>query len=167
MVRYGARALNEGGYQSIPKLTFPGGCLVGCGPGFMNVPKIKGTHNAMKSAMLAADSIFDSLDKPSETAGIQPHSYQDAFEASDVLKELHAVRNVKPAFHKYGLYGGMMYTGLFYVIGRGKEPWTFKHGHSDHESLKPKEEFTPIDYPKPDNKLTFDLLSSVALTGKY
>jgi len=164
-IGYGARALNEGGYQSIPKLTFPGGCLVGCGPGFMNVPKIKGTHNAMKSAMLAADSIFESLDKPSETAGIQPHSYQEAFEASDVLKELHAVRNVKPAFHKYGLYGGMMYTGLFYVIGRGKEPWTFKHGHSDHESLKPKEDFTPIDYPKPDNKLTFDLLSSVALTG--
>jgi len=84
---------------------------------------------------------------------------------SSVGKELHAVRNVKPAFHKYGLYGGMAYTGLFYVLGRGKEPWTFKHGHTDHEEIQSKAKYKPIDYPKPDGKLTFDILSSVALTG--
>ena len=94
--------MNEGGFQSIPKLSFPGGCLVGCGPGFMNVPKIKGTHNAMKSAMLAAESVFESLEADSEspTAGIQPVSYEEKFKQSEIYKELHSVRNVKPAFHK-------------------------------------------------------------------
>lgn len=165
-ISYGARALNEGGYQSIPKLTFPGGCLIGCGPGFMNVPKIKGTHTAMKSGMLAAESVFEGIQNgQSETAGIEPLSYEENLKNSSVFKELKAVRNVKPAFHKYGLYGGMAYTGLFYVLGRGMEPWTFKHGHTDHESLKPAAECKPIEYPKPDGKLTFDLLSSVALTG--
>jgi len=166
-IGYGARALNEGGYQSIPKLTFPGGCLVGCGPGFMNVPKIKGTHTAMKSAMIAAESVFEAIENGtgSETEGLHPVSYGDRLAESSVFKELHAVRNVKPAFHKWGLYGGLAYTGLFYVLGRGKEPWTFKHGHSDHQSIQPKEKYTPIEYPKPDNQLTFDLLSSVALTG--
>ena len=94
--------MNEGGFQSIPKLSFPGGCLVGCGPGFMNVPKIKGTHNAMKSAMLAAESVFESLEAEAEspTAGIQPVSYEEKFKQSEIYKELHSVRNVKPAFHK-------------------------------------------------------------------
>ena len=94
--------MNEGGFQSIPKLSFPGGCLVGCGPGFMNVPKIKGTHNAMKSAMLAAESVFESLEAESEspTAGIQPVAYEEKFKQSEIYKELHSVRNVKPAFHK-------------------------------------------------------------------
>ena len=83
-----------------------------------------------------------------------------------VYKELRSVRNIKPAFAKYGMYGGMAYTGLFYVLGRGKEPWTLKHGHTDNESLKPAAECKEIEYPKPDGKVTFDLLSSVALTGK-
>ena len=132
----------------------------------MNVPKIKGTHTAMKSGMLAAESIFETIEAgTSETKGITPISYQENYEKSSIHKELYAVRNVKPAFHQYGLFGGMAYTGLFYVLGRGNEPWTFKHGHLDNETLKPKDQSSPIEYPKPDGKVTFDLLSSVALTG--
>ncbi|KZR96237.1 Electron transfer flavoprotein-ubiquinone oxidoreductase [Daphnia magna] len=125
-IGYGARALNEGGLQSIPKLTFPGGCLVGCSPGFMNVPKIKGTHNAMKSAMLAAESIFDTIssDIKQETVGVNPVVYEERIRNSCLWKELQSVRNVRPSFSSsLGLYGGLMYTGLFYVLGRGKEPW--------------------------------------------
>jgi len=165
-IGYGARALNEGGVQSLPKLTFPGGCLVGCSPGFMNVPKIKGTHNAMKSAMLAAEAIWDKLEAgDSNTEGIEPAAYEESIRSSWVYDELHAVRNIKPAFHKFGLYGGLAYTGLFYIAGRGKEPWTFKHEGTDNNSLKPAAESKEIEYPKPDGQLTFDLLSSVALTG--
>jgi len=165
-IGYGARALNEGGLQSIPKLTFPGGCLVGCSPGFMNVPKIKGTHNAMKSAMLAAEAIWDKLEAgDSATEGVEPVAYESALKSSWVYDELHQVRNIKPAFHKFGLYGGLMYTGLFYIVGRGKEPWTFKHEGTDNASLKPAADSKELEYPKPDGKLTFDLLSSVALTG--
>jgi len=165
-ISYGARALNEGGFQSLPQLTFPGGCLIGCGAGFMNVPKIKGTHTAMKSGMIAAESIFAEIEKEdSENNVINPVSYEDQLKNSSVWKELRAVRNIKPAFHNYGLFGGMAYTGLFYVLGRGMEPWTLKHGHTDNETLTSKEKHSPIEYPKPDGKLTFDLLSSVALTG--
>ncbi|KAI9560756.1 hypothetical protein GHT06_011708 [Daphnia sinensis] len=167
-IGYGARALNEGGLQSIPKLTFPGGCLVGCSPGFMNVPKIKGTHNAMKSAMLAAESIFDTInsDIKQETVGVNPVVYEERIRNSCVWKELQSVRNVRPSFSSaLGLYGGLMYTGLFYVLGRGKEPWTFTHHGADHRKLKPAAQCQPVDYPKPDGKITFDLLTSVALTG--
>ncbi|XP_063611755.1 electron transfer flavoprotein-ubiquinone oxidoreductase, mitochondrial-like [Penaeus indicus] len=167
-ISYGARALNEGGLQCIPKLTFPGGCLVGCSPGFMNVPKIKGTHNAMKSAMVAAESIFEALqdEKNAEAVAINPESYEANIRNSWVWKELHSVRNVRPSFHTpLGLYGGLLYTGLFYILGRGKEPWTLKHGVRDAERLKPAAESKPIDYPKPDGEISFDLLSSVALTG--
>ena len=135
-ISYGARALNEGGLQSIPKLTFPGGCLVGCSPGFMNVPKIKGTHNAMKSAMLAAESIFDTMEseETQDTIGLEPKVYEERIRNSSVWEELKSVRNVRPSFNTtLGLYGGMIYTGLFYVLGRGKEPWTFKHhGNTIH-----------------------------------
>jgi electron-transferring-flavoprotein dehydrogenase len=165
-IGYGARALNEGGLQAIPKLTFPGGCLVGCAPGFMNVPKIKGTHYAMKSGMLAADAIWDKLELgDSNTEGVNPAAYDETLRSSWIYDELHEVRNIKPAFHKFGLYGGLMYTGLFYIVGRGKEPWTLKHEGADHNSLKAAETCEQLEYPKPDNKLTFDLLSSVALTG--
>jgi len=165
-IGYGARALNEGGFQSIPKLTFPGGCLTGCGAGFMNVPKIKGTHTAMKSGMLAAESIFEAIQKGnSETAGIDPVEYESRLKSSWVYSELKSVRNFKPAIKKFGLLGGMAYTGIFNVGLRGMEPWTFSHGHTDNEALKPAAECEPIEYPKPDGKLTFDLLSSVALTG--
>ena len=188
--------------------------MIGCGAGFMNVPKIKGTHTAQKSGMLAAESIFESIQADnSQTAGILPSSYEENMKNSSVWKELHSVRNVKPAFAKYGLFGGkhmqefscikrikyiltqleilickkktanqlfsfqcqkyylfatflgMLYTGVFYVGLRGKEPWTFKHDHIDAESLEAKEKFKPIEYPRPDGEVTFDLLSSVALTG--
>ncbi|XP_076047686.1 electron transfer flavoprotein-ubiquinone oxidoreductase isoform X2 [Oratosquilla oratoria] len=165
-ISYGARALNEGGLQCIPKLSFPGGCLIGCSPGFMNVPKIKGTHNAMKSGMVAAESIFDALSSDEEATTVFPVSYDERIRESWVWKELHSVRNVRPSFHNpLGLYGGLLYTGIFYILGRGKEPWTFKHGVKDSETLVPASQANPIDYPRPDNEISFDLLSSVALTG--
>uniref|UniRef100_A0AAX7TK01 Electron transfer flavoprotein-ubiquinone oxidoreductase n=1 Tax=Astatotilapia calliptera TaxID=8154 RepID=A0AAX7TK01_ASTCA len=167
--------LNEGeplvalGFVSIPKLTFPGGLLIGCSPGFMNVPKIKGTHTAMKSGMLAAEAIFPKLTAEtldSETAGLHVPEYAENLKNSWVWKELYAVRNIRPSFHNYfGLYGGMIYTGIFYWIFRGKEPWTLKHCGTDANQLKPAKECTPIEYPKPDGKISFDLLSSVALSG--
>lgn len=165
-IGYGARALNEGGLQSIPKLTFPGGCLVGCAPGFMNVPKIKGTHTAMKSAMLAAESVWDKIQAgDSATEGVDPAEYEEKLKSSWVWDEMKSVRNIKPAFHKWGLWGGIAYTGLFYVVGRGKEPWTLQHAGTDNQTLIPADSSKEIEYPKPDGKLTFDLLSSVALTG--
>jgi len=165
-IGYGARALNEGGFQSLPKLTFPGGCLIGCSAGFMNVPKIKGTHTAMKSAMLAAEAVFAKVTAgDSETEGVEPAEYETSLKNSWVWSELKSVRNIKPAFHKFGLWGGIAYTGAFYAIGRGLEPWTLKHEGTDNQSLKPASECKEIEYPKPDGKLTFDLLSSVALTG--
>lgn len=165
-IGYGARALNEGGYQSLPKLTFPGGCLIGCSAGFMNVPKIKGTHTAMKSAMLAAESVFAKITAgDSVTEGVEPADYETNLKNSWVWSELKSVRNIKPAFHKFGLWGGIAYTGAFYALGRGLEPWTLKHAGTDNQSLKPASECKEIEYPKPDGKLTFDLLSSVALTG--
>jgi len=165
-ISYGARALNEGGWQSLPKLAFPGGCLIGCGAGFMNVPKIKGTHTAQRSGMLAAEAIIDAVQAgEQETSGLMPTNYEDKVKNSSIWKELHMSRNVKPAFHNFGLYGGMAYTGLFYVMARGKEPWTLKHGHTDSQCLEDKSKHQPIEYPKPDGQLTFDLLSSVSLTG--
>ncbi|RWS29464.1 Electron transfer flavoprotein-ubiquinone oxidoreductase-like protein [Leptotrombidium deliense] len=165
-IAYGARALNEGGLQSIPKLTFPGGCVIGCAAGFMNVPKIKGTHCAMKSGMLAAETVFSAFDAGELKPGFEPKTYEDNLKNSWVWKELKAVRNVRPSFHNpLGIYGTMMYTGLFNVLLRGKEPWTLKHRGADYSQLKPAKECKPIEYPKPDGKVTFDLLSSVALTN--
>lgn len=165
-ISYGARALNEGGFQSIPKLTFPGGCLIGCSPGFMNVPKIKGTHYAMKSGIIAADAIFDAYQAGSLSTTFELKDYEDNLKKSWIWKDLKDVRNVRPSFHtSLGLYGGVMYTGLFYVLLRGKEPWTLSHGGPDHAKLKPAKEAKPIEYPKPDGKVSFDLLSSVALTN--
>ena len=131
-IAYGARALVEGGFQSIPKLQFPGGCLVGCTAGFLNVPKIKGTHNAMKSGMLAAESaieaIIDAESTPQTTKGLEPKSYTDKIQNSWIWKELKAVRNIRPSFHtSLGLFGGMAYGGFSMLLG-GREPWTFKHG---------------------------------------
>ncbi|XP_048220872.1 electron transfer flavoprotein-ubiquinone oxidoreductase, mitochondrial isoform X2 [Perognathus longimembris pacificus] len=167
--------LNEGeplvalGFVSIPKLTFPGGLLIGCSPGFMNVPKIKGTHTAMKSGSLAAESIFNQLTSEnlqSKTLGLHVTDYEDNLKKSWVWKELYAVRNIRPSCHGIlGVYGGMIYTGLFYWILRGMEPWTLKHKGSDSDQLKPAKDCTPIEYPKPDGQISFDLLSSVALSG--
>jgi len=131
-IAYGARALAEGGFQSIPKLQFPGGCLVGCTAGFLNVPKIKGTHNAMKSGMLAAESvveaIIDAESNTSPTKGLEPKTYADKIKNSWIYKELKAVRNMRPSFHSsLGLYSGLMYSGFSMLLG-GREPWTLSHG---------------------------------------
>ncbi len=161
-VAYGARAISEGGIQSLPKLTFHGGCLVGDTAGFLNVPKIKGTHTAMKSGMLAAEAVAECLaaDRPAE-----PASYTTKFEASWLAEELHAVRNIRPAFAKFGLYGGLVSAAVDTYLFRGKAPWTLHHPHADHDTLRPASEFQPIAYPKPDGKLTFDRLSSVFISN--
>jgi len=161
-ISYGARALNEGGYQCLPKLTFPGGVLIGCEAGTLNMPKIKGTHTAMKSGMLAAEAAAAALagnDPPAELTG-----YAEAFKKSWVQKELYAARNVRPAF-KWGLMMGTLATGIDQVLFRGKAPWTLKHAHADNETLKKASETKPIDYPKPDGKITFDKLSSVFISN--
>lgn len=163
-IAYGARALNEGGYQSIGKLTFPGGCLTGCSAGFLNVPKIKGSHYAMKSGILAAESIVDRI-FTSDDKAIEPSDYEDRVKESYIYKDLQQVRNIRPSFHSsLGLYGGMIYSGFSIAVG-GKESWTLSHGGPDHAKLKPASQCQPIEYPKPDGKVSFDLLSSVALTG--
>ncbi|KAJ3074539.1 hypothetical protein HDU98_011041 [Podochytrium sp. JEL0797] len=181
ILSYGARALNEGGYQSIPKLAFPGGALIGCSAGFLNVPKIKGTHTAMKSGMLAGEAAFEAIcavgtvaeAEESEasadetvTAPITLTGYEDAIKKSWVHDELYEVRNVRPSFHTaLGLYGGIMYSGLDTLIFKGRTPWTFKHMIPDHATLKPLKDVTPIEYPKPDGVLSFELLENVSRTG--
>ncbi|MBE9605400.1 electron transfer flavoprotein-ubiquinone oxidoreductase [Acetobacteraceae bacterium H6797] len=161
-IAYGARALNEGGLQSIPKLVFPGGMLIGCTAGFLNVPKIKGTHTAMKTGMLAAEAVVAAL--ADENAPAQLDSYSDAVKNSWVWEELNSVRNIRPGFAKFGFVGGMLNAALETYITRGKSPWTLKH-HADHSSLKKASEAEKIVYPKPDGKLTFDRLSSVFLSN--
>ena len=160
-VAYGARALNEGGFQSIPKLTFPGGCLVGCTAGFLNVPKIKGTHTAMKSGMVAAEAIFESLD--AMAPGHEPTSYGDKLQDSWLWTELYKVRNIRPGFSK-GLWFGMANAALDTYILRGRAPWTMHH-HADHITLKKADEAPRIAYPKPDGEISFDRNSSVFMSG--
>ena len=162
-VSYGARALNEGGFQSVPKLTFPGGCLVGCTAGFLNVPKIKGTHTSMKSGMLAADAVFDVITADDASKGAEPVSYAEKIESSWLWKELYKVRNIRPSFNK-GLWAGMAYSALDTYLLRGNAPWTFSH-HADHSNLKPASQAPKIDYPKPDGIVSFDRNSSVYLSG--
>ncbi|KAI8441076.1 hypothetical protein MSG28_009340 [Choristoneura fumiferana] len=166
-IAYGARALVEGGWQCMPIPVFPGGCLVGDTAGYLNMPRIKGTHNAMKSGMLAAEAAMDLIISGEAThdTGVVPSAYEDKLKQSYVYKELKQVRNVRPSFHtKLGLYGGIIYTGISTIL-RGAEPWTLSHGGADHARLKPAKECQPIEYPKPDGVITFDLLSSVSLTG--
>jgi electron-transferring-flavoprotein dehydrogenase len=160
-ISYGARALNEGGFQSLPKLTFPGGVLIGCAAGTLNVPKIKGTHTAMKSGMVAAEAIAAALagNKPAEVT-----AYPDMLKASWVWPELHAVRNIRPGFAKFGLYGGLVNAALETYVLRGKAPWTLKN-HNDYDHLTKAKDATPIEYPKPDGKITFDRLSSVFISN--
>lgn len=158
-ISYGARALNEGGLQSIPDLVFPGGAIIGCGAGFLNVPKIKGTHTAMKSGMLAAQSAVKVI--KGEEADLS--SYPENLKKSWVYKELYGVRNIRPSFH-FGLLAGLVYSAIDTFIFRGRAPWTFKN-HADHKSLKKVCECKNIDYPRPDGKITFDKLTSVQLSG--
>jgi electron-transferring-flavoprotein dehydrogenase len=161
-VSYGARALVEGGIQSLPKLTFPGGLLLGDAAGFLNVPKIKGTHTAMKSGMIAAEALAEALaaDKPAEVTG-----YATRVEQSWLWQELSNVRNVRPAFAKYGRWGGFAYAALDTVLLRGKAPWTLRHPHGDNETLQDADKAPRINYPKPDGVLTFDRLSSVFISN--
>ena len=159
-VSYGARAISEGGFQSVPKLTFPGGVLVGDTAGFLNVPKIKGTHTAMKSAMTAAEAIFAGL----EGDGVQEVTdYPERLKKTWLWDELYRVRNIRPTF-RWGLWGGVAYAGLDTYILRGKAPWTLHH-HDDHTALKKAKDCKPIVYPKPDGKVSFDKNSSVYLSG--
>jgi electron-transferring-flavoprotein dehydrogenase len=159
-VAYGSRAINEGGFQSIPKLTFPGGALIGCAAGFVNVPKIKGSHTAMKSGMLAAEATFAALADPAAT---EPSGYRQALEASWVWEELKSVRNIRPAFTA-GLWMGIAHAAVDTYLFRGRAPWTLHH-HADHDSLMPAAQCQPIVYPKPDGKITFDRLSSVFVSN--
>ena len=161
-ISYGARALSEGGLQSMPKLTFPGGALIGDTAGFLNVPKIKGTHTAMKSGMVAAEAIAEALagDKPADPVG-----FAEKIKASWVWDELSAARNIRPAFSKFGLYGGIAYSALDTYVLRGKAPWTMHHAHADNETLGNATKVKPIAYPKPDGTLTFDKLSSVFISN--
>ncbi len=161
-ITYGARALIEGGMQSLPKLTFPGGMLVGDAAGFLNVPKIKGTHTAMKSGMLAAETVAEALagDAPAELT-----AYTDRVRGSWLWEELNSVRNIRPAFAKFGRWGGLAYSGLDTYVLRGKAPWTLHHPHADNETLVPAEQAPRIAYPKPDGVLTFDRLSSVFISN--
>jgi electron-transferring-flavoprotein dehydrogenase len=162
-IAYGARALNSGGLQSVPKLVFPGGALIGCSAGFVNVPKIKGTHTAMKTGMLAAEAVEAALS--SDSSPDELDTYQQAYEASWVHDELHRVRNCKPAFHNpFGVYGGLLWSGIELAL-RGKTPWTLRHGAPDYACTKPAKESHEIVYPKADGALTFDLLESVSRTG--
>ncbi|HEX4044116.1 MAG TPA: electron transfer flavoprotein-ubiquinone oxidoreductase [Gammaproteobacteria bacterium] len=175
-IAYGARTLIEGGIQSLPKLTFPGGVIIGDAAGFLNVPKIKGIHTAMKSAMLAADSIFAILPAKSSTnkepslhikdarlpAPNQAEDYSKQVKNSWLWQELYQARNIRPAL-RWGLWPGLCYAAIDTYLFRGRAPWTLRHKIPDHLSLKPAAQCKKINYPKHDNQVTFDRLSSVYL----
>lgn len=176
-IAYGARCLNEGGYHAIPKLTFPGGALIGCSAGFLNSVKIKGSHTAIGSGHIAAEAVFKRLTAANAAASvassehidpkeepIEVLSYQQRMESSWIYKELKAVRNVHQAFH-YGIGPGLAYAGLSTFITRGKEPWTLPNTKTDSAKTLPASKCEPIDYPKPDGKLSFDLLTNLARSG--
>ena len=158
-ISYGARALIEGGFQSLPKMFMPGALLVGCDAGTLNMPKIKGSHTAMKSGMIAAETIIKHI-KEKKSLSL----YEENFKKSWVYEELHAARNVKPSF-SWGLILGIIFTGIDQILFKGKLPFTLKHKHADHETLKPANKMPKIEYPKYDNVITFDKTSSVYLTG--
>ncbi|MBU2890326.1 electron transfer flavoprotein-ubiquinone oxidoreductase [Celeribacter halophilus] len=165
-VAYGARAISEGGYQSLPKLSFPGGVLLGCSAGMVNVPRIKGNHNAMLSGIAAAEAAAGAI--AAERAGDELTAYETAIHEGPVGKDLKPVRNVKPLWAKLGLMGSLAFGGLdmwtnslfgFSFFG------TLKHGKSDAEATGPADKFEPIDYPKPDGVLSFDRLTNVAFAA--
>ncbi|KAF9697383.1 hypothetical protein EKO04_004832 [Ascochyta lentis] len=165
-ISYGARTLIEGGFQSIPKLAFPGGALLGDSAGLVNVPKIKGTHTAMRSGMLAAEATWDALQGNTDGGTVFLFDYEDKMRKSSVWSELKQVRNMRPSFHTaLGLYGGVLYSGLEAYVFRGKTPWTLKHGKPDHAATKTADQCEKIEYPKPDGKISFDILTSVSRSG--
>tara|TARA_B100000925_G_scaffold86085_1_gene61707 strand:- start:4181 stop:5806 length:1626 start_codon:yes stop_codon:yes gene_type:complete len=162
-IAYGARALNEGGFQSIPKLTFPGGLIVGCGAGFLNVPKIKGTHTAMKSGMTAAEAVENAFRTRGLEPGAEIDDYKARLEKTWLWDELHKVRNIRPGF-RAGLMLGLINAGIDTILFRGKAPWTLRN-HHDHETLQLAAHCQKIDYPKPDGVVSFDKPSSVFLSN--
>jgi electron-transferring-flavoprotein dehydrogenase len=161
-VCYGARAIASGGLQSLPQLVFPGGALIGDEAGFLNASRIKGSHCAIKSAMLAAEAAHEAL--AAGRAGDELAAYPQAFRSSWLYDELNRARNFKPWMAK-GLYVGTLMFGIDQVLFRGKAPWTLRHHGADHEQTKPASLFSPISYPKPDGVLTFDRLSSVFISN--
>ncbi|MEM6665021.1 MAG: electron transfer flavoprotein-ubiquinone oxidoreductase [Pseudomonadota bacterium] len=164
-ISYGARAITEGGWQSVPKLTFPGGALLGCSAGFVNVPRIKGSHNAMLSGINAAEKVAEAL--AAGRTGDEISAYEAEWRDNEIGKDLKKVRNVKPLWSRYGLFGGValgaldMWTNTlgFSLFG------TVSHGKADHEELRASKRYESIDYPKPDGKISFDKLSSVFLSS--
>ncbi|MDP2241226.1 MAG: electron transfer flavoprotein-ubiquinone oxidoreductase [Burkholderiales bacterium] len=160
-IAYGARAIAAGGLQSLPKLTFPGGCLIGDDAGFLNASRIKGSHAAIKSGMLAAEAAFDAM-KSEESDELT--AYTRTFRASWLYDELHRARNFKPWMSK-GLLTGSLMFGVDQVVLRGRAPWTLHHQHADNETLTNKKLVRPIDYPKPDGVISFDRLSSVFISN--
>ena len=177
-ISYGARVLNEGGYHAIPKVSFKGGSLIGCSAGFLNAVKIKGTHTSMKSGMLCAEAVFDiikdSEDLINEETGeyeydssqMEPSSYDKKLKDSWIYEELHAVRNVHAGF-SMGVGPGLVHAGLITKITRGKEPWTLSHSTKDADKTGKATDFQPIDYPKSDNVITFDLLTNLQRSGTF
>ncbi|MCG6856482.1 MAG: electron transfer flavoprotein-ubiquinone oxidoreductase [Salaquimonas sp.] len=166
-IAYGARAVTEGGWQSVPRLTFPGGALIGCSAGFLNVPRIKGSHNAMLSGMLAAEKLAEAL--AAGRAQDELSGYDDEWRAGDIGKDLKKVRNAKPLWSRFGTPFGIGLGGFDMwcaTLFGGWSPFgTLKHGKPDYAALEPAANFSPIDYPKPDGKLTFDRASSVFLSN--
>ena len=166
---YGARAINEGGLQSWPELIFPGGALIGCSAGMVNVPRIKGSHNAMKSGMLAAEAVFEAL-KNTDSNEVKANlltAYPEALRKSWVWQDLHAVRNVKPWLSRLGCWGGMLFGGaeMWLAAFNISAPWTLSHQKADHEALKQTTDMPVIDYPKPDGVFSFDKLNSISLSN--
>lgn len=160
-IAYGARTLIEGGLQSIPKLTFPGGLIIGDAAGFLNVPKIKGIHNAMKSGMVAAESLFPFLQKSGEMECVE---YSNQLKKSWLWDDLYRVRNIRPAL-RWGLWPGLVYSAIDTYVFRGRAPWTMHHHIPDNASIKKANECKKIEYPKHDNKVTFDLSASLFLAN--
>ena len=165
-IEYSARAINKGGWQAIPRLSFPGGLLSGCDAGFMNYPRIKGNHTAMKTGMLAAESIFDALARGS-AGGEDLTDIETRLQQSWVHQELFAARNVAPAMHRFGMLLGSVFSFFDYGVLRGKLPLTLRNDTPDHACLKPAADCTPIAYPKADGVITFDKLSSVYLSNTW
>jgi len=161
-IAYGARAITAGGLQSLPKLVFPGGCLIGDDAGFLNASRIKGSHSAIKTGMMAAEAAHGAL--AAGRSADELEAYPEAFRESWLFDELYRARNFKPWMAK-GLYTGTLMVGIDQVVFGGKAPWTLRHAHADHETLRKRSEAAAIAYPKPDGKLTFDRLTSVSFSN--
>ncbi|CAE7339926.1 etfdh [Symbiodinium sp. KB8] len=168
-IQYGARCINEGGAQAIPKITFPGGALLGCSAGFLNVPKIKGSHLAMKTGALAGEAVFELFEEAEKKReelgeGVEAVGYDTAVKSSWAWEEMHAVRNYHPSF-KWGQLAGVLYSGISAYLLGGREPWTFRNSKPDSAKTRPAAASEAIEYPKPDGKLSFDILENLQRSG--